>query len=157
MSKQATIHLSNKINKKIATQLYTFLKNNIEWDEGVKSRKGFTRLAKALSYSSLLRVLEDYPEVVVEIVETIDKYCIRKQCVGVYLNYYQDGNSWTPNHKHNDTSQIIVSLGATRTLKVGNKELKSKNGDIIVFGSSMHGIAKEDVEEGRISIALFMI
>ena len=61
---------------------------------------------------------------------------------GWMFNYYKNGN-----HTHKDTTLLIVV----------NKKIKSGNGDIIVFGSSSHGIEKEETERGRISIALFLV
>lgn len=78
--------------------------------------------------------------------------------LGVYLNNYENGLMYTPMHKHADTIQLVISLGATRTLKVGTKEYRMKNGDAVVFGSSIHGVPQEpSVTEGRISIATFMV
>lgn len=42
------------LEEKEATDLYNYLLETIEWEEGIKSKKGFTRLAKSIS-------LEDYP------------------------------------------------------------------------------------------------
>ena len=75
----------------------------------------------------------------------------------IYVNYYKDGNMWTPNHSHKGTHQIVISLGATRQLKVGKKTFDMSSGSAIIFGGSIHGVPKQpDVKEGRISIATFM-
>lgn len=128
---------------------YLFLKDNVEWEEGVRSRRGFTRLAKALDTG-------DIPEVDALIVNCLkllkDTYIID----GVYLNYYQNGTNFTPSHSHKDTVQMVISLGGTRTLTVGTKSFSLNNGDMIVFGSSSHGVPPEEADEGRISIATFM-
>jgi hypothetical protein len=84
---------------------------------------------------------------------SIDYYIL-----GVYINYYRDGNDWTPNHSHPKQVQLIISLGATRTLTIGKKDYLMESGDVAIFGSSIHGIRKEpEVKEGRISIATFML
>ena len=73
------------------------------------------------------------------------------------LRYYRDGNDWTPNHTHKDTTQVIISLGTTRALTVGAKSYNMARGDVAMFGSSLHGVAKDTaVLDGRISIALFI-
>ena len=65
---------------------------------------------------------------------------------------------WTPNHSHKDTHQLVVSLGVTRTLQVGEKKYSMVNGSAIIFGSSIHGVPKDEtVTGGRISIATFMV
>ena len=74
----------------------------------------------------------------------------------IYLNYYETGDMWTPNHNHKGTHQLIISLGGTRTLNVAKKDFKMKSGDTILFGSSIHGVPKEPNSEPRISIAAFM-
>jgi hypothetical protein len=158
MLKQKTYHLKNQIPITIADELYLYLKDNISWDEGVRSYKGFTRLAKALSVEDLEEILlENFPEVITSINDVINKYSIRKEKTFVYLNYYRDGTHWCPNHTHKGTSQLILSLGETRTLKVGTKNYLSANADIIIFGASSHGIIKQDTDKGRIAIAIFLI
>lgn len=75
---------------------------------------------------------------------------------GIYLNYYRDGNDWAPSHSHPGETQLIISLGATRSLKIGTKTYEIGNGDVIVFGSSSHSIIQDpSITEGRISIATF--
>ena len=155
---QKTYHLENELNETQCIKLFNYLKENVEWEEGVRSNKGFTRLARALSVEEFGEILcEISPSVYEVIFNNINKYSLRKECIGVYLNYYKDGTQWCPNHTHKGTTQMIISLGATRTLKVGSKEYLSKNGDIIIFGASSHGIVKEACEDGRISIALFLV
>ena len=62
----------------------------------------------------------------------------------------------TPSHKHDGQTQIILSLGTTRTLIINSKKYDSNNGDIFIFGSQIHSIPKEhNITDGRISIALF--
>ena len=152
MSRQPTrtVFTEGALEEKRATALYEYFRDNIEWEEGIRSsRKGFTRLAKSI-------ILDDYPEIEEILRELLPKgraYSI----YGVYLNYYQNGEMWTPNHSHAKTQQLIVSLGATRTLVVGKKEFKMSNGSSIIFGSTVHGVPREpDVRDGRISIATFM-
>jgi hypothetical protein len=75
----------------------------------------------------------------------------------IYLNYYENGEMWTPNHSHSGTHQLVISLGCPRTLQVTKKDYRMENGDAILFGSAIHGVPKEvNVKKGRISIATFM-
>ena len=157
-NKQKTYHLENELLGDDCSKLFNYLKDKVEWEEGIKSSKGFTRLARALSVEEFSEVLCDISLSMYELIfNNINKYCLRKECIGVYLNYYKDGTHWCPNHTHKGTTQMIISLGATRTLKIGSKEYLSKNGDIIIFGASSHGIVKEECQDARISIALFLI
>ena len=72
------------------------------------------------------------------------------------MNYYLNGEHYTPNHSHPKMIQVIISLGTTRILNIGKKEYKSSNGDVFIFGSSIHGVPKQlEIKDGRISIALF--
>ncbi len=76
---------------------------------------------------------------------------------GVYLNYYRGGNDYTPSHNHPGTHQLVISLGATRTLEVAKKSYQMTSGSAIIFGTSQHGVPKEvNIQGGRISIATFM-
>lgn len=156
-SRVVTRHFPGLINADVASSIYELLKKNVQWEEGIKSRKGFTRLAKSIDPS---QVDDLVTSVVMELIETA---CTEAKMVGtfaihgVYINYYRDGDMWTPNHTHPKTCQMIISLGATRTLQVGKKNFKIKNGDAMIFGSAIHGVPKEpEVKEGRISIATFM-
>lgn len=152
MARVMTKHYPGLIDKEFSLQIFESLKNNIQWNEGVRSKHGFTRLAKALDIGDN----ELVDGILIEVLKTLqlnDKYCI----FGVYLNYMQNGNNFIPNHSHKDMTQLVISLGAARTLKVGSKDYPLSSGDVIIFGSSTHGIAKEpNVTEGRISIATFM-
>ena len=150
-------HLKENIPADISTRLYAFLRDTVAWGEGIKSRKGHTRSAASYSLDDFMVLINDYPEAIAAVAEIIEKYSVRKSCAGLYVNYYKDGNDWTPNHTHPGTTQIVISLGATRTFLYGKTEIPSKNGDVLVFGSGLHGVPKEPaITDGRISIALFM-
>jgi hypothetical protein len=141
------------IGAKEARKLYVKLRDEIEWEEGIRSKKGFTRLAKALAPGDCKEV-DDAVAKALATLSPNKRYFIR----GIYLNYYKDGSCYTPNHKHEGTHQLVISLGASRTLQIGKKDYKMESGDAIVFGSSIHGVPKDDSQKrGRISIATFMV
>ena len=131
-------------------ELYEYLKNGIEWDEGVRSRKGFTRKAKALNIGDIPEV----DEIVALALSSMTN--VSYEVYGIYLNYYENGEMRTPNHSHQGTHQLVISLGSPRTLQVAKKDYVMENGDVILFGSAIHGIPKETTDKGRISIATFM-
>lgn len=150
MTSTRTVHHSELLEGDYALGLYNYFKENVAWEDGVKSRKGFTRKAKSMCLADDA-VLENLVHAV------LPQISINSAVLyGVYLNYYRTGEDWTPNHSHPKRRQIIISLGATRTLEVGSKKFSMKNGDVIVFGSSVHGVPKEQCLEGRISVALFL-
>ena len=155
MARVKTVHIPSFIEEKVATNLYERLRDNTEWKEGVRSKNGFTRLAYRIDNFDTID--DDIKQIILKCV----KKCISADKIGVagvYYNYYKDGNHYTPNHTHPGTMQLIISLGATRTLTIGKKNYPMANGDIALFGSSSHGIPKEPlVTEGRISIALFLL
>ena len=116
-----------------STALYHHLLYNINWIDGIPSKNSFTR--KVMNELKLENII-----------------------LGVYLNYYVDGKMWTPNYSHPKQKQIIISLGTTRKLFIAKKQYNSANGDVIIFGSSIHGVQKEpEITGGRISIAIFML
>lgn len=134
-----------------ATNLYNSLLYGIEWEEGVRSKKGFTRMAKPLSYGETTEIDTIINKTLKLMTDT--DYFIE----GIYLNYYKDGESWTPSHTHPGTHQLVISLGATRLLQVNKRDILMENGDAVIFGSSAHGVPKDPtITEGRISIATFM-
>lgn len=130
--------------------LYNFLTEVITWDEGIKTRSGeSTRLGYAVD-------MDVYGEIFQPILDQVLKASGLKNLMifGLYLNWYKDGSMWTPNHSHGKMKQIVISLGATRTLNVGKKSYPMNNGDVIMFGSITHVVPKEPlIREGRISIA----
>ena len=153
MSKRVkTVYEKEFIHGDVADELFNHLRDSIDWDDSIYSRKekSITRKGKAIDLDSyddekllsvIFLVLEHYNVSIIH---------------GVYLNYYRDGNDFTPVHKHEATNQIIISLGCTRTLTVGKKEYQIGNGDIMYFGSSLHGIKKDtECNDERISIAIF--
>jgi hypothetical protein len=144
------------IQTEIASFAFNYLKNTIEWQEGVKSKKGFTRYAKSLQLNEDVVV----DTLIFETIQKLSQYSENKfhediPLFGIYLNYYVDGNNWTPNHKHPGTTQIVISLGGTRKFTIGSKEYDVCNGDVALFGSQLHGIPKQQNAEPRISIAFF--
>ncbi len=145
-----TVYKKAVLDDDTAKRLYTFLKFNIQWDDGIKSRSGFTRKAKALNFEEIPEVNSAIMVALLELSKT--NYSID----GVYLNYYENGQMWTPNHSHKGTHQLVISLGITRTFLLGKTEYVMSNGDAILFGSGIHGVPKSDTKDGRISIATFM-
>lgn len=151
-----TVILKQSLSSDVATEYYTKLLQ-LPWTTGIASRNGFTRMAYSASLSSPLG--EELVELVYAVLREIGK--IRRlpnyAIFGLYINYYKDGTMYTPNHSHKGTHQLVISLGETRTLSVGKKEFRMENGDSILFGSSVHGVPREEnVTKGRISIATFM-
>lgn len=146
-----TIFMKNVICKNVTSNLYEYLVNNIEWEDGVRSKKGETRKAKALN-------IGDIPEIDDVIISSLINLTSTQYVIfGIYLNFYENGDSWTPNHSHKDTHQLVISLGTSRKLCIGKKEYLMEDGDVILFGSSTHGVPKDsEIREGRISIATFM-
>jgi hypothetical protein len=143
----------NIISEDIATETYIFLKNNVRWHKGVYSKKGATRLSCSADWDGEIGVK------LMPLIITALNCCNLKleKLTFCYLNYYRDGNDWTPSHSHKDTIQVIISLGATRELVVGKKSYNMSNGDVAIFGASMHSITKNsECTRGRISIALFL-
>lgn len=152
-TKCKTVFKENVFDDTVSQYLYNKLCDEVKWVDGVRSRNGFTRKAYPVDHDSeLFQDLLQYIETaLLSLTET--NYII----LGIYLNYYQDGKMYTPNHSHKGTRQMVISLGESRTLMVGKKEYNTTNGSVIIFGSSVHGVPKSDTKNGRISIATFMV
>lgn len=145
-----------------AAEMFFRLRDSVAWTEGIRSRYGHTRLACSLQPG-------EYPELhyiimsVLAMLHTDHPDHYRGYDIhGIYLNYLRNGEEYVPQHQHKDTEQLVISLGSDRTLKVGSVSYKLSNGDAILFGSQMHGVAKETTDQtdmfggARISIATFM-
>jgi len=152
MTKIKTIHYKGLMDLELSTSLFVYLKNNIDWYDGIPSRiHGFTRKAYHYELGS-----DDFIDSY--IIEACSRLKYNGEIYGIYMNYYRNGEDFTPNHKH-DTKQIVLSLGSDRKLMIGSKPYIMGNGDAIEFGTGIHGVPKEPAvpngEEGRISIAFF--
>lgn len=147
-----TQYISDVLDQKEATEMYQQLRDVTEWELTIRSRGKPTRYGKSIE-------LDDFPAVKMAIKRALVKMFPGRECVavfGAYLNYYRDGEMWTPNHSHKGTMQLVISLGATRTLTVSKKSYPMTNGSAIVFGGGIHGVPPEpQIKEGRISIAVF--
>jgi len=146
-----TKHFKSIFTNEEATDIFKYLRDNVEWVDSFKSKGRVTR--KAASYN-----LKTDPNIEQIVKDTINRTKLTGlKIYGFYMNYYRNGNDFTPNHSH-DTKQIVLSFNeedGDRTLLVGKKEYHLNNGDIILFGKSSHGIPKEANKKGRISIAMF--
>lgn len=133
-----------------ASALYEFLKDNIIWGEGIRSKKGFTRKASPLRFG-------DIECVDMAIVKALSQLTDKSYKISfIYLNYYENGKMWCPNHTHTGTHQLVISLGCERILNVNKKQFPMSNGDAIIFGTALHGVPPDESTSGRISIATFM-
>jgi len=153
--KVMTVYRRSVIKKEKADDLYEFLESNVQWEEGIKSSKSGKETRKAYSVS-----MKPNDKMVDDVIKQIIFDSLNQDylILGVYVNYYRDGNDWAPTHSHPGTIQSVISLGATRTLKIGKKDHVLNSGDVITFGASSHSLLQEpSVKEGRISIATFMI
>lgn len=134
-----------------ALALFIYLAENIEWEDGIPSKSGPTRKAKAMEPG-----MDVYLDTtIVNVLNSLG--LINKGIYGIYLNYYRDGEDFTPSHSHKGTQQVVISLGSSRILTMGQKQFTLNNGDVITFGSSAHGVPKDpNCFTGRISIAFFI-
>lgn len=92
-----TVYLENAVDENEALSLFTILKEGVEWEEGVRSKKGFTRKAFSLHPLDIPILLEVINNCLTSMTKT--KY----EIVGIYLNLYENGDMFTPNHKHAGT------------------------------------------------------
>lgn len=133
---------------------YDLLVSTTKWVDGVRSaRTGFTRKAHSLRLGDN-PLVDNFVIDAFKALEQKEKYL----ALGIYLNYYQDGEMYTPPHIHKDSFQLIVSLGETRKFEIGTKTINTDDGDVLFFGSQRHGIPKQPtIKKGRISIAVFLV
>ncbi len=142
------------IDEDESTEMFTYLKENISWKEGVKTRAGgHTRLARAYMTGDD-KVINNFLK---KIKSTIPRG--RYHLVGIYLNYQRNGEEYTPVHTHEGGFQQIICLGpAKRKFLIGEKSHKMGNGDVAIFTTEKHGLPKDkSCKEERISIATFYI
>lgn len=142
----------NYIDKSVATDLFNYLEQNVRWSYLIKTRYGNnTRKTYRVDYNTeLFNYINQY-------IKEIDGYNLGT-IGGFYLNYYIDGNDYTPKHTHNGSNQLVLSLGGSRLFKISNKTYTLDNGDCIIFGDQPHEIPKQKSKcSPRISIATFYL
>jgi hypothetical protein len=155
MSRITTEYFTGLLKTDVCTKLFEHLRDTIKWEEGIKSKKGHTRMAKNIDLYDNFVVLDVVLQTL-NAMKTVSKNNLSNLVIlGCYLNYYRNGNDWTPNHSHKGSVQIIISLGGERNLIIGKKTYPMKNGNVAIFGSAVHGISKTEKADPRISIALF--
>lgn len=160
MSRFKTTYYPGLIDPAEATALYEFLRDTVLWTDGIWSKRYNQVTRKGCSMSMDLDTPDPIHAQVMRVVTAVLQQVSDGDVVplGVYLNYYQDGNEWAPSHRHQGMVQLIISLGAQRKLIVGTKPYIIDNGDVIIFGGATHELVREpDITEGRISIATFMV
>lgn len=156
MARVKTTHYPSVLDLEKATALYTHMSASLPWVDGIYSSKlkTTTRLAHQASWED-----REVLDIINKVLHAITEEPVKQFVVlGVYVNYYRDGKDWAPAHSHpGPMYQLIISLGATRQLRVGKKIYDMNNGDAIVFGGSTHEIIRDPtITEGRISIAVFL-
>lgn len=149
----STAVLKSTLDQQACLDTYAWLRDNVQWVDGIRSRSGPTRKAHSVDWES------DVFEVISPLVVSAMFDCglTNVTISDIYINYYRDGDDWTPTHSHKGTTQVIISLGADRVLNIGSKSYILSNGDVAMFGASVHGVPKDlSVVDGRISIAIFI-
>lgn len=155
-----TTYLPSILETAEADVLYAELVK-LPWSDGIKSKNGFTRKAYVVKQDD--KISEKLVLLIGKVLANFklnlgEKMPSTYELAGIYINYYENGNMYTPNHSHKGTHQLIISLGATRTLTIAKKSLQMSHGDCALFGSSVHGVPKEPaMKSGRISIAAFLV
>lgn len=160
------LHIENFVES--PDKLFSFLKENIDWDERMIARKTAS-FGEAYNYSQIQYPHQPFPAEI----ETIN---VRLEPVigfkpnNCLINYYLDGKSKMGYHSDQidilkeDTGIAIVSVGETRTLKFRNIKSPSdylsyelSSGSLIYMTQEIqkawqHAIPKSDTENGRISL-----
>ena len=122
--------MSNRIQTKHLTLLkddeawmyYYTLLHEFQWTDGIKNTR------KACHYEMGTWDLLD--KLIIQSIKNLYDKSETEFILGVYMNFYRDGNDHAPAHSHPKQKQVIISLGATRTLQIGTKHYNMKNGDI---------------------------
>lgn len=145
------IILRNYLNESVSEDLFIQLLTAIQWREGIK-----TRFGKSTRKACMISIDNDLFHSILQYIEVPLRQYNVGNVVGFYLNLYENGEMYTPNHKHIGTNQLVLSLGTSRILKIENKSITLNSGDIIIFGEQLHGVPRTKTHCGqRISIATF--
>lgn len=103
-----------------------------------------------------------------KVLDHLEKYK-NVQVLGVFANYYKDGNEYAPYHKDKYGCTVAsISFGADRDFyfkhdKTGERiHYPLSNGDLLIFGEKVndnykHSVPKRaNVDKGRICLTIFI-
>ena len=148
--------------------LFGILKSDVDWDERMNARKTAS-FGKAYNYSQISYPFQEFPEVLVSIIDSI-KNTLNFEPNNCLINYYLDGKSKMGFHSdqtdilYEGTGVAIISVGETRTLRFRNiedkeliKDFQLPSGSLIYMTNEVqdkwqHSIPKSDTENGRMSL-----
>ncbi|MEM9545212.1 MAG: alpha-ketoglutarate-dependent dioxygenase AlkB [Bacteroidota bacterium] len=149
-------------------ELFTYLENNVEWDESMHSRKTAS-FGVPYNYSQIQYHYQPFPGAIENLIDLIEKNLGFKpnNCL---INYYSNGKSTMGWHSDrtdilfDGTGVAIVSIGDTRVLRFREIDQKDNKVDYSLPSGSMiymtkevqnkwhHCIPKSVSEGGRISL-----
>lgn len=150
------------------TELFDKLKDSVEWDERMSSRKTAS-YGKAYNYSQISYPFQEFTAELNEIIEKINS-TLHFKANNCLINYYLDGKSKMGFHSDQTdilfegTGVAIVSIGETRILRFRNienkdliKDYELPSGSLIYMTNELqdewqHSIPKSDTEKGRMSL-----
>lgn len=156
MSKVNTQHLQGIFPPDYSQLVYEYLLGGVKWHENVPSKDIYhTHLVATQDPNDADPFLLDIIQFVYDTLK-ITHYSMK----GIYLNYYASGQEGDQNleqsHSPKSGLQVIISLGVTRTLRIGEKDYLLESGDVIVFDSSTYSVPiQPEIKEGRILISTF--
>ena len=150
------------------TELFDSLKNSVEWDERMSTRKTAS-YGKAYNYSQISYPFQEFTQEIQVIIDSINTKFgfVPNNCL---VNYYLDGKSKMGFHSdqtdilYQNTGVGIISIGETRTLRFKNiknreliKDFELPSGSFIYMTNNVqdewqHSIPKSDTENGRMSL-----
>lgn len=137
--------------------------NNIPWREVYwKTNSKLPRLVASLPVEELL-------EYVPELISIVENVSIIGKILSCWLNYYRDGNDYTPYHKDSYQCTVLnISFGGVRKFSYkpsngGNAQsYDMSNGDCIMFDQEfndhyVHTLTKTKKQcQPRVSLVLFV-
>lgn len=149
-------------------QLFNYLKETVHWDTRMFSRKTAS-FGQAYNYSQIHYPYQEFPSELIKLIKDIH-LTIGFKPNNCLINYYLDGTSKMGYHSDNtdilvkNTGVVILSLGATRTLKfrnINNPELIKSydlpSGSLIYMTDEIqhkwqHAIPKSNTAKRRMSL-----
>ncbi len=129
------------------SNLFTFLKSEIIWDNSISSRKTAS-FGVPYNYSNINYNQVEFPEYINDLAKKIDSIVGYSQnnCL---INYYFDNDSKMGYHSDQidildeDTGIVIISLGSIRKIRFKNKIDSSKVIDLDVDPNSFFYMTQE--------------
>jgi hypothetical protein len=138
------------VESEVALALFRTLRDSVVWEKGRRSKIGVVSTPIAID-------LYEYPQVMAVIRSCLDAMADDDYVFyGAHFHYYMNGEMYLPSRFYKDLHTLVISLGETRLLQIGEKYYSMVNGSAILLKSESFRVLTAKTTDSTINIMVFM-